>query len=198
MIYNRKIRDTLVLNQDMAPLSMLPPTTVTWESAIKAIYGGHAHIVHEYDDWEVHSPSITLRVPSVIMVHKYVHYNKAVPWNEDYLYLRDRFRCQYCMKEFGAQHLTQDHVVPRKYGGKTCWENIVAACGPCNHRRGHNQNIRPNKMPYKPTYWELIDRIKEFELVIPDENWAPYLQWPEENLRIIGKPKQVLRINLAA
>lgn len=198
MILNRKIRDTLVLNRDMMPLSMLPPTTISWEAAIKAIYGGHAQVVHEYDDWEVHSPSVTIRVPSVIMVHKFVHYQKEIPWNEDYLFLRDRFRCQYCLKQFGAQHLTQDHVKPRKNGGKTGWDNIVAACGPCNHRRGHNEKIRPHTMPYKPSYWELCEKVKELDLVIPDQTWADYLDWPEQNLFIRGKEKKILRMNLAA
>ena len=193
-----KLLDTLVLNKDMMPISMLPVSTSSWENAIKAVYSEHAVVVHEYEDWEVHSPSTTLRVPSVIMVHEYVHYDKQIPWNEDYLKLRDRFRCQYCNKQFPAQHLTQDHVIPRKYGGQTNWENIVSACGPCNHNRGHNIKIQPRIRPYKPTYWELVKKVKELPLVVPDENWVPYLQWPEENLLVRGKQKKILRLDRAA
>jgi 5-methylcytosine-specific restriction endonuclease McrA len=31
---------------------------------------------------------------------------------------------------------TFDHVVPRRLGGTTCWENIVMACVPCNQKKG--------------------------------------------------------------
>lgn len=191
-------KDTLVLNCDMSPVKMLPISTVSWRDAIKLTYSEHASIVHEYEDWEVHSPSVTLPVPSVIMIRDYVHFSKMVPWSVDLLKLRDRYRCQYCNKEFPAQLLTQDHVVPQKFGGKTSWDNIVSACGPCNHRRGHDVRIQPRIRPYKPSYWELVGKSKELPLVIPDESWAPYLDWPEENLLITGKEKKILRLDRAA
>ncbi len=193
-----KLEDCLILNRDMMPISMLPVETASWREAIKMVYTEAAQIVHEYEDWEVHSPSITMPVPSVIMVREYVHFEHAVAWNEDYLYLRDEYRCQYCLREFPAQQLTQDHVVPRKYGGQTNWTNIASACGPCNHRRGHNTKIKPHKAPYKPSYYELVGKAKKLPLVIPDESWMPYLQWPEENLIVKGNRKKILHMRLAA
>jgi 5-methylcytosine-specific restriction endonuclease McrA len=196
---NHKISDTLVLNRDMRPVKIVPGlTTVPWHAAIKLIYGEHAQVVHEYQDWEVHSPSTTLKVPSVIMVRKYVHFVPQIPWREELLFLRDRFRCQYCKQRFPMQNLTLDHVVPRTYGGKTCWENIVAACAPCNHTRGHNTKIKPVIVPYKPSYWELVEKAKELPLVVPDESWVPYLDWPEENLFVRGKSNEILHDRLAA
>jgi 5-methylcytosine-specific restriction endonuclease McrA len=192
------IRDTLVLNRDMMPIKMLPVSTVTWENAIKAIYAETAQVVHEYEDWEVHSPSVTIKVPSVIMVRDYVHFSKQIPWNDELLMLRDRYRCQYCSKKFPAQLLTQDHVIPRKFGGKTSWDNIVSACGPCNHRRGHNTKIQPKTKPYKPSYYELVGKAKELPLVVPDEAWVAYLGWPEENLLVRGKVKKIVRLDRAA
>ena len=43
------------------------------------------------------------------------------------VFLRDGFSCQYCGS---PQDLTFDHVIPRRAGGRTTWENVVAACGP--------------------------------------------------------------------
>lgn len=194
-----QILDTLVLNRDMQPVSLLPVSTSSWENAIKAIYTGAATIVHEYEDWEVHSPSTTFKVPSVVMIREYVNFSKEIPWNPEYLYLRDRYRCQYCRKGFPSHKLTQDHVTPRKYGGKTTWDNIVSACAPCNHSRGHNQKIRPMVEPYKPTYWELIEKAKqEITLVVQDESWLPYLGWPEDKILIKGKQKKILQYSRAA
>lgn len=41
---------------------------------------------------------------------------------------RDHHRCAYC----GRTGTTIDHVVPRAQGGRSTWENCVAACRPCN------------------------------------------------------------------
>jgi general stress protein YciG len=50
------------------------------------------------------------------------------------IFSRDRERCQYCGKQGGD--LTLDHVVPKHQGGAHAWENLVAACRACNHRKG--------------------------------------------------------------
>lgn len=47
--------------------------------------------------------------------------------------LRDRGRCAYCGR---AAATTMDHVLPRSRGGATSWANAVAACEPCNARKG--------------------------------------------------------------
>lgn len=43
---------------------------------------------------------------------------------------RDRF-CAYC----GGTAETVDHIVPRSRGGGLTWDNAVAACLRCNHRK---------------------------------------------------------------
>jgi 5-methylcytosine-specific restriction endonuclease McrA len=47
---------------------------------------------------------------------------------------RDDFRCQYCGQY--TPYLTIDHIIPRRLGGLHAWDNLVAACPPCNHRKG--------------------------------------------------------------
>lgn len=39
--------------------------------------------------------------------------------------------CAYC----GGAPETVDHVQPRSRGGASTWQNLVAACIPCNHRK---------------------------------------------------------------
>lgn len=47
-------------------------------------------------------------------------------------------RCLWCGTTFGRLVLpTTDHLVPRLKGGPSITENEVAACRPCNARRGH-------------------------------------------------------------
>lgn len=47
------------------------------------------------------------------------------------MFARDSSRCQYC----AAPAESIDHVVPRSKGGEHVWENVVAACRPCNTRK---------------------------------------------------------------
>jgi 5-methylcytosine-specific restriction endonuclease McrA len=42
------------------------------------------------------------------------------------------YRCHWC----GAAATELDHVVAIAEGGPTTERNVVASCGPCNHRRG--------------------------------------------------------------
>src|SRR3989454_8605275 len=48
--------------------------------------------------------------------------------------VRDDHACQYCGRR--GHDLTLDHVMPRHRGGQHVWENVVAACKSCNHRKG--------------------------------------------------------------
>jgi 5-methylcytosine-specific restriction endonuclease McrA len=188
--------DVLVLNADFLPVSALPLSVVSWETAVRALYLGTVATIHEYDDWEVHSPSTTIKVPSVIMTKKYLHFQRTVAFTERNLFLRDRYTCQYCGQVFPEQKLTFDHYVPRKDGGRTRWDNIVSACAPCNGWKGHNRTIEPLHKPYKPTYYQLLALRKEYPLVVAHESWVGYLDWPEEN--VIVKGGNILRRRRAA
>jgi 5-methylcytosine-specific restriction endonuclease McrA len=44
---------------------------------------------------------------------------------------RDNYKCAYC----GRHGETIDHVIPRSRGGQHTWENCVASCTMCNHRK---------------------------------------------------------------
>ncbi|WP_093081658.1 HNH endonuclease [Sphingobium sp. AP50] len=51
-------------------------------------------------------------------------------------------RCAYCQRPImldsadPSNLATQDHFFPRGLGGPNSAGNIVAACQPCNHRKG--------------------------------------------------------------
>ena len=45
-------------------------------------------------------------------------------------------RCVYCGRGLGLEHATLDHVIPLSRGGSHDPGNLVAACQPCNQRKG--------------------------------------------------------------
>ena len=116
---------SLVLNADYTPLSYYPLSLWPWQTAIKAIFLDRVDVIETYDR-EVHSPSLDMKIPSVIALKQYVKPSEFPAFTRFNVFLRDRFSCQFC----GAMNnLTFDHVVPRRLGGKTTWENIATACG---------------------------------------------------------------------
>ena len=132
----------LVLNADFRPLSYFPLSLLSWQDAITAVFKDHVSVVAEYDKW-VSSPSTKMRLPSVVALRDYVPLPKRVAFTRFNVFLRDRFRCQYCGETFSAKDLTFEHVSPRSKGGETSWTNIVAACDPCNVKKDNRTSMKP-------------------------------------------------------
>ena len=88
------------------------------------------------------------------------------------MFVRDGHRCQYC----GANAENIDHIVPRSRGGEHVWENVVAACRPCNTRKEdrllHEVGFVLRRKPMAPR--ELTWVIVAVGTVHP--HWEPYLQ----------------------
>jgi len=170
----------LVLNADYRPLSYFPLSLWPWQEAIKAAFLDRVMIVAEYDT-VVHSPSISMRLPSVVVLRDYVkpaHYPAFTRFN---LFLRDQFTCQYC----GAQgEMTFDHVLPRSRGGRTTWENVVAACSRCNLKKA-NLTLRQagmalNCLPRRPDAGELQNKGRKFPPNHLHGSWMDFLYWDAE------------------
>jgi len=167
--------DTLLLNSNYEPISILPLSVIDWQHAIKLMYLGKVRILETYPDWLIRSERVTINVPSVCVTTDYFHYKKNVKFSRYNMYLRDLFQCQYCQEVFDFEDLTIDHVNPRANGGKTVWDNCVTACKPCNHSKGDKKNIRPLNMPYKPDYYALVKKWKDMPFTVKQESWNQYL-----------------------
>ena len=165
----------LVLNADFQPLSHFPLSLFRWQDAIKAVVKGSHAVVAEYDQI-ARSPSTTMRLPSVIALRDYVRPPSRVAFTRFNVFLRDRFRCQYCGEQYLKGELTFDHVVPRADGGETRWENIVAAC---NTRKGRIR-IPPIRMPREPTVRDLMAAQRSFPPNFLHETWRDFLYWDAE------------------
>ena len=128
MIRHPESCPALVLNADYTPLSYFPLSLWPWQTAVKAMFLERVDVVAHYDR-EVHSPSASMKLPSVIALRQFVRPNEYPAFTRFNLFLRDHFRCVYCGSH---RELTFDHVVPRAQGGRTSWENVATACAPCN------------------------------------------------------------------
>lgn len=167
--------DVLVLNADAQPVSYLPLSAIQWKEAITYMYLEKCDVLEWYDDWVVSSASWETRVPSVIMLKEFMRRRRRPRFSKTNLYIRDLYTCQYCNTQFPRRDLTLDHVRPLSLGGRTNWNNIVAACMPCNTRKGNKMLMKPKHTPYEPDYYELVNKRKQMEFSIRHESWKNYL-----------------------
>jgi 5-methylcytosine-specific restriction endonuclease McrA len=125
---------------------------------------------------EVHTSVAVFPFPSIIRLHNMVHRPRPrVALSRREILRRDNYTCQYCGKH--TLELTLDHVIPRHMGGEHSWENVVAACPSCNHRKGgrrlEDAGMRLLHVPKAPaTTARYI-----FGHYLPENaEWEPYLK----------------------
>lgn len=158
----------LVLNRDYSALSIC-----SVQRALVMVHLQKAELVEADPDKVIHSPSRQYPFPSIVRLNLYVRvpYRKIMLSRKNVL-RRDRFKCQYCGH---PDKLTIDHVFPKSRGGKDTWENLVAACIPCNNRKGNRTpdeaKMTLSRKPFRPSH---VMFIRDFVGSLSDA-WKPYL-----------------------
>lgn len=165
----------LLLNADVAPVSILPLSTVSWEEAIRYIVLDKVEVLAWYEDWVVHSEHWNTRVPAIIMLKEYQKPKNTMRLSKRNIFLRDQYTCQYCGTSCTDSSATLDHVLPQSKGGTTTWENSATACKPCNYKKAASTKMKPFTTPHKPHYWELVEKRKKMGFHLAHPSWADYL-----------------------
>jgi 5-methylcytosine-specific restriction endonuclease McrA len=125
------------------------------------------------DGSQFRAASLAVPSPSVIRLRYVVRvpYHRRTALSRRALFARDEHRCQYC----GATADSIDHVLPRSRGGRHEWENVAAACRPCNLRKrdrtpdeAHMMLARAPRAP-REMAWITVSVPS-----VPEE-WKPFL-----------------------
>ena len=173
----------LVLNADYRPLSYYPLSLWSWQDTVKSVFLDRVIIVSSYDRI-VRSPSFKMQLPSVIALKDYIVPQSKPSFTRFNVFLRDKFSCQYCGIVKQSHDLTFDHVIPRSKGGKTNWTNVVAACRPCNFKKGSKNarevNMFPIIQPEAPSTNLLKRNGRHFPPNYLHESWRDFLYWDTE------------------
>lgn len=169
----------LLLNSNYEPISVLPLSIINWQHAIKLMFLDRITILEEYDNLVARSAHLTIHYPAVAVTKSYFSKKRNIRFSRSNLYLRDLYQCQYCGDTFARDMLTLDHVIPRSTGGKTNWENSVTACKTCNHKKG-DKLWKPLRMPYKPDYYQLVNKWRSRPVHIEHPSWYQYLGLEEQ------------------
>ena len=160
-------RRALVLNATFEPLGI-----VSSRRAVLLVIDTKAELVHATER-VFRAARVAVPEPSVVRLIRYVKvpHNYRVAVNRRTVFARDGGRCQYC----GASAENLDHVIPRSKGGPHTWENVVAACRPCNTRKEdrlpHEAGMVLRSTPSAPRH-----RVQLLALCgTTSEDWADYL-----------------------
>jgi 5-methylcytosine-specific restriction endonuclease McrA len=137
-------RSVLVLNANYEPLHVC-----STKRAVGLLVTGKAELMVN-GRGHIRTSRITYPAPSVIRLdHIIKRPRPRVKLSKREIFRRDNYTCQYCGRQ--TQHLTIDHVIPRHRGGGHYWDNLVAACPPCNRRKGgRNPQEAQMHLKHKP------------------------------------------------
>lgn len=149
--------------------------------ALLLVLSGSALTVEE-SSGVIHSPSLTIRVPEVIRLCRYVRVPyKDISFCRKNIILRDNNQCQYCGKTHRSEELTVDHIMPLSRGGQDAWDNVVTACKKCNNRKGSHLpkeiGMWPVNRPLVPTSATFLHLIRH--MGHERHKWRKYLFFEE-------------------
>lgn len=185
--------DVLVLNPDYTVLDV-----VQWRKAVTFLLAGKVTAVTNYMGRTVHSPSISIPWPAVVIWTKEAAKRQKIKFSRHNVFARDLYTCQYCgirpKRPNGKPNLTAltlDHVVPRAQSewawvtteeGKrvrlTSWENAVTACSRCNvlkaARTPREAGMKLMRLPQAPYAAQIAWMAIVKSNVIPPE-WQDHL-----------------------
>ncbi len=163
--------EVLVLNSDYEPLNICNA-----RRAVNLLLMGKVEVVHE-SPRRMHSAAKSISLPSVVRLRSHIKRPRPqLKLSRRSILARDDHTCQYCGHK--GNDMTVDHVIPKRLGGPTSWENLLCCCRKCNSKKGDKSisqiGFTINSKPTKPRYVPFISYTK-FLAGAKDEVWRMYL-----------------------
>jgi 5-methylcytosine-specific restriction endonuclease McrA len=165
----------LLLNQTYEPLG-----TVSVARAVIMTFKNTVYVEEIDGDRVLRSARESFPVPSVIRRRTYINIRRrreASGMKRLRLYMRDKFRCQYCGEKKPVGELTLDHILPRSRGGDNSPVNVVTACVPCNNRKS-DRTPAEARMPLLTSQTALrvkLERVVLCHYAEARAEWRKYL-----------------------
>jgi 5-methylcytosine-specific restriction endonuclease McrA len=164
-------QEVLVLNSDYEPLNVC-----NLRRAVAMVFLGKVDVLHT-NHRIIHTLSGSFDSPSVVRLRR--HIRRPLPelrLSRRSIFARDNYTCQYCGHT--SKELTVDHIVPKRLGGPTSWDNLVCCCRRCNTKKGDKSlshvGFTLKRQPKRPKYVPFISLSKYIEGT-RNETWRDYL-----------------------
>jgi len=167
------MKGTLVLNATFEPLSVVSThRALTLLTQGKVVALDESPVFFNSENGRINVPYVALHKNNV----KRPINLKTTSWSRHGVLVRDGFTCAYC----GAPANTIDHVWPVSKGGKSTYQNCVAACFPCNQKK-RNKTLKEIgwELKFDPTvpsvYESILNRARGDNEVF--EIWNKYVSY---------------------
>lgn len=164
-------QEVLVLNSDYEPLNIC-----NIKRAISLVFLGKVDVLHT-GAVRINTISGAFDTPSVVRLRR--HIRRPLPelrLSRRSIFARDNYICQYC--GHSSRELTIDHIIPKRLGGPTSWENLVCCCRKCNTKKGDKTlqkvGFTLRKEPKRPKYVPFISLTKFLDGA-RNQVWRDYL-----------------------
>jgi 5-methylcytosine-specific restriction endonuclease McrA len=170
----------LVLNQNYEPLNVCNA-----RRAFVLVDRGKAEIL-EHSEGALRSALHSFPIPSVIrLIYMIKRPRPQMRLTRREVFVRDRYTCQYCGKQ--TRDLTIDHVLPRHRGGGHTWDNLVAACRSCNHRKaGFTPQEARMAMLSEPAKPPSSSYYVFYHYLESQEDWRKFIPGWEKHYEPVG------------
>ncbi len=160
----------LILNANFEPLHVS-----NTRRALGLILSGKAEVIIN-GRGTIHTSHTTFGIPSIIRLSYMIKRPRPkINLSKKEILRRDHHTCQYCGKK--SHDLTIDHVKPKHAGGAHSWVNVVAACGPCNRKKGGRTPTQAHmplvRKPFEP---RPSAEYRFNRYLTRREEWAQFLQ----------------------
>ena len=150
-----QVYKALLLDSSYYPIQILD-----WKKAMVLFFTNRAEVVEHHDRIKIRSTNESFKLPKVLRLYSSFKRYSRVKFNRTNVFMRDKFKCQYCGDRFNKEELTFDHVLPKSRGGRTSWQNIVTSCHDCNNRKADRTpeecGIRLIRKPCEPKWNPLM------------------------------------------
>ena len=161
----------LVLNQNYEPLNVC-----NIPRAFRLVFGSKAEVI-EYDHAEIRTVRTVYKAPSIIRLqHQIRRPRPRVKLTRREIFSRDRHTCQYCGAPGPRPHPRPRRAPPS--GRRAHVGQHVAACKPCNHRKGgrtpEEAHVRLVRVPFEPRS-DLYSLFTPYLQDERNEDWRTYL-----------------------
>jgi 5-methylcytosine-specific restriction endonuclease McrA len=160
----------LILNANYEPLNVC-----TTKRALALMFSEKAKLVLNGRGY-IKTVSRKYPAPSVIRLENMIKRPRAiVKLSKAEIFRRDNYTCQYCGVK--SSKLTIDHIIPRHLGGAHSWDNLVAACPKCNHKKGGKTYQQANMNLLKKPKAPKATAVYRFGRYLnANEEWMPFVK----------------------
>jgi 5-methylcytosine-specific restriction endonuclease McrA len=167
----------IVLNADNTYIG-----SISWQASIVLLYKGKVEMVKATDRVVSNvTKSVEFVVPKVVRLIRFVKqvYKKSnVAYSKRAVFIRDKYKCQFCGIQLEKKDCTVDHVVPKARGGQSTWTNCVTSCTDCNNLKGdltldqckkhpRTRHLKLRRQPQTPSVRDFLS-MKAINIVLDD------------------------------